>query len=73
MVFKTIAIDHSAISPYHYYILKELAIAPLMIIGEPGAARTRDKLLKRQLLYRLSYGPLNQPLNYTRKRLIFQG
>jgi hypothetical protein len=25
--------------------------------GEPGATRTHDQLLKRQLLYQLSYGP----------------
>ena len=27
-------------------------------IGEPGGTRTRDPLLKRQMLYRLSYRPL---------------
>lgn len=29
-----------------------------MYDGEPGVIRTRDKLIKSQLLYQLSYGPI---------------
>jgi hypothetical protein len=29
----------------------------LFVSGEPGGTRTRDPLLKRQMLYRLSYRP----------------
>ena len=30
---------------------------PLFLYGKPAGARTRDPLIKSQLLYQLSYGP----------------
>jgi hypothetical protein len=33
---------------------------PSRIFGEPGGIRTRDPLIKSQVLYRLSYGLLER-------------
>ena len=38
-----------------------------LIASDPGAARTRDKLIKSQLLCQLSYGAILAKQNYTLK------
>ncbi len=50
-VFKTVAIDHSAISPKIKGMLMMISIPWL---GTPSGARTLDPLIKSQLLYQLS-------------------
>ena len=42
--------------------------------GEPSGTRTRDPLVKSQLLYRLSYQPtLRTPILYTFRQLVSTG
>ena len=36
----------------------------MVLSGEPGGTRTRDPVLKRHMLYRLSYRPKLKKLNY---------
>jgi hypothetical protein len=52
------------ITRWHYLVQLRICIATLDKIcstnfGGPGGTRTHDQLLKRQLLYQLSYGPAN--------------
>ena len=44
-----------------------LILEPLFSSGEPGGTRTRDPVLKRHMLYHLSYRPKLWCINELRK------